>query len=100
MKLALLALLLLPALARPMDVRVAGNELHLRGQLFGTEFGAFRPVSPADDRAAWLRDVRSALERRQIAWTAWSYFGGFGVVDGPAGQRVIHAPTARALLGE
>ena len=42
MKLALLALLLLPALARPMDLRVAGNELHLRGQLFGTEFGAFR----------------------------------------------------------
>ena len=42
MKLALLALLLLPALARPMDLRIAGNELHLRGQLFGTEFGAFR----------------------------------------------------------
>ena len=65
-----------------------------------TEFGAFRTVSPAEDRAAWLRDVRTALERRQIGWTAWEYAGGFGVVDGPAGQRVIHAQTARALLGD
>ena len=65
-----------------------------------TEFGAFRAVSPAEDRAAWLRDVRTALERRQIGWTAWEYAGGFGVVDGPVGQRVIHAPTARALLGD
>ena len=65
-----------------------------------TEFGAFRAVSPADDRATWLRDVRTALERRQIGWTAWEYAGGFGVVDGPAGQRVIHAQTARALLGD
>ena len=41
-----------------------------------TEFGAFRAVSPAEDRAAWLRDVRTALERRQIGWTAWEYAGG------------------------
>ena len=65
-----------------------------------TEFGAFRAVSPAEDRAAWIRDVRTALERRQVGWTAWEYAGGFGVVDGPVGQRVIHAQTARALLGE
>jgi aryl-phospho-beta-D-glucosidase BglC (GH1 family) len=65
-----------------------------------TEFGAYRVASPPDDRVLWLRDVRTSLERRRIAWTTWEYAGGFGVVDGPAGQRVIHAPTARALFGE
>jgi hypothetical protein len=65
-----------------------------------TELGVYRPASPPDDRVAWLRDVRASLERRQIGWTAWDYAGGFGVVDGSAGRRVIHAPTARALLGD
>ena len=64
------------------------------------EFGVYRSASPAADRIAWLRDVRTALERKTIGWTAWEYAGGFGVVDGPVGQRVIHAPTARALLGD
>jgi endoglucanase len=64
------------------------------------EFGVYRSVSPAADRFAWLRDVRTALERNKIGWTAWEYAGGFGVVDGPVGQRIIHAQTARALLGE
>ena len=59
-----------------------------------------RAASPPDDRVAWLRDVRTALERHRIGWTAWDYAGGFGIVDGPTGRRVIHAPTARALLGE
>lgn len=65
-----------------------------------TELGVFRPTSPPDDRVAWLRDVRTALERHRISWTAWEYAGGFGIVDGPPDRRVIHAPTARALLGE
>src|SRR5262249_54170032 len=59
-----------------------------------TEFGVYRDVSPARDRFAWLRDVRTALEKRQIGWTAWEYAGGFGVVDGPVGHRVTDAPTA------
>jgi hypothetical protein len=68
--------------------------------LICTELGVFRPASPPDDRVAWLRDVRASLERWQIGWTAWDYAGGFGVVDGPAGRRVIDAPTARALLDD
>lgn len=47
MKLALLAVALLPALAQGMELRVAGNELHLRGQVFGTELGQFRDVLAA-----------------------------------------------------
>src|SRR5262249_54570259 len=65
-----------------------------------TEFGVYRPVSPTSARIAWLRDVRAALERHRIGWTTWEYAGGFGVVDGPPGRRVIHAPTARALFEE
>ena len=47
MKLALLALALLPALAQPMELRVAANELHLGGQIFGTELGPLRDVLAA-----------------------------------------------------
>ena len=87
------------AIEQLVDRAAAWRDRH-GAPIICTEFGAFRPVSPAEDRAAWLRDVRTALERRQIGWTAWEYAGGFGVVDGPAGSRVIHAQTARALLGE
>jgi endoglucanase len=64
------------------------------------ELGVYRAVSPAQARVAWLRDVRTSLERRGIGWTAWDYAGGFGIVDGPPGARVIHAPTARALFDQ
>jgi hypothetical protein len=47
MKRALLALALLPALAQAMELRIAGNELHLRGQVLGYEFGQFRQVLSA-----------------------------------------------------
>ena len=32
------------------------------------------------DRAAWISDVRSTLEKYNIGWTMWDYRGGFGVV--------------------
>ncbi|MFN2644101.1 MAG: hypothetical protein ABR570_03850 [Burkholderiales bacterium] len=44
MKRALVALALLPALAQAMELRIAGNELHLRGQVLGYEFGYLRDV--------------------------------------------------------
>lgn len=53
------------------------------------EFGVYRKYAPAEDRAAWIRDVRSALEKDSIGWTMWDYRGGFGVVtkqDGGAAQ--------------
>ena len=44
MRRALLALVLLPALAQAMELRFAGDEIHLRGQVMGFEFGQFRQI--------------------------------------------------------
>jgi hypothetical protein len=44
------------------------------------EFGAYRNFSSPEDRGRWLRETRSAFETNHIAWTAWDYQGGFGVV--------------------
>ncbi len=44
------------------------------------EFGVFRNHSEPEDRAAWLHDVRTALEHNGIGWAMWDYSGSFGVV--------------------
>jgi hypothetical protein len=44
MRLVALALAVLSAAAQAMELRVAGNELQLRGQVQGHEFGPFREV--------------------------------------------------------
>jgi aryl-phospho-beta-D-glucosidase BglC (GH1 family) len=50
------------------------------------EFGAFRKFAKAADRAAWLQDMRMALEKHGIGWTMWDYAGGFAVVNKSNGQ--------------
>lgn len=47
------------------------------------EFGVFIPVTPVDDRMAWLRDTREILERLNIGWSMWDYAGGFSVTAKP-----------------
>jgi endoglucanase len=44
-----------------------------------SEFGVLKARAPAAGRAAWLRDVREALEANGIGWTHWDYAGGFGL---------------------
>jgi endoglucanase len=61
------------------------------------EFGVYRRVARPEDRAAWLTDVRSALEKHGIGWTMWDYSGGFGVVTKPQGQPVADPVTLKAL---
>ena len=51
------------------------------------EFGVFRKDSDPQDRARWLRDVRTILEQDGIGWNMWDFGGrddgqGFGVVNG------------------
>jgi endoglucanase len=44
------------------------------------EFGALgTTLEPARER--WYRDVLTALERHEIAWTVWDYKGDFGIID-------------------
>ena len=61
------------------------------------EFGVFREHSDPQDRAAWLHDVRTALERNAIGWTMWDYSGGFGVVMKDGGKTTVDDNVVRAL---
>jgi aryl-phospho-beta-D-glucosidase BglC (GH1 family) len=61
------------------------------------EFGVYREYADPQDRAAWIRDVRMALERHGMGWTMWDYSGSFGVVTKKDGRSVQDEVTLRAL---
>jgi len=61
------------------------------------EFGVYRKNADPRDRAAWLTDVRSSLEKHNIGWTMWDYDGGFDVVNRVNGIAVPDEMTVRAL---
>jgi endoglucanase len=62
------------------------------------EFGVYRNNADPKDRAAWLHDVRVALEKRGIGWAMWEYHGGFGVVTmGQDGRAAPDEMTVKAL---
>jgi hypothetical protein len=61
------------------------------------EFGAFRKVAKPADRAAWLQDMRMALEKHGIGWTMWDYAGGFAVVNKVNGQAQKEPELLKAL---
>jgi endoglucanase len=65
--------------------------------LICNEFGVYRAFADPRDRAAWIKDVRSTLERHQIGWTMWDYSGSFGVVTKKDGQPTPDEVTATAL---
>jgi endoglucanase len=61
------------------------------------EFGVYRKTSNPQDRAAWISDVRTTLEKYGIGWTMWDYSGGFGVVTKENGKAVADEVTLKAL---
>ncbi len=61
------------------------------------EFGAFRKYSNPEDRARWLHDVRTSLEKHDMGWTMWDYVGGFALVNDNHGVRTPDALTVQAL---
>jgi endoglucanase len=61
------------------------------------EFGAFRRYAKASDRAAWLRDMRLALEKHGIGWTMWDYAGGFAVINKTNGRAERDPEQLKAL---
>ena len=65
--------------------------------LICNEFGVFREYADPQDRAAWLHDVRSALEQNGIGWTMWDYSGSFGVVTKNDGKAVANDGVMKAL---
>jgi endoglucanase len=62
------------------------------------EFGAYKPFAPADSRARWLRDVRTAIEQQGMGWAMWDYAAGFDLIDIKNGVRSID-PGVSAALG-
>ena len=61
------------------------------------EFGTFRRFAPPADRAVWIRDMRTALEKYKIGWTMWDYAGGFGVVNKQNGRATPDPEVVKAL---
>jgi endoglucanase len=61
------------------------------------EFGVYREYAEPQDRAAWIHDVRTALERHGMGWTMWDYSGSFGVVIRKDGRSIPDEITVRAL---
>jgi len=61
------------------------------------EFGVYRKAAPPQDRAAWISDVRSTLEKYGVGWTMWDYSGGFAVVVKKDGQLLPDELTIKAL---
>jgi hypothetical protein len=76
---------------------------HWRVPITCNEFGVFRRDSDPPDRARWLRDVRTTLERDGVGWNMWDFGGGdhgqgFGVVNGgPNGTNTPDEVTLEAL---
>jgi len=60
------------------------------------EFGVYRHADP-EDRVAWIKDVRTALERHGIGWAMWDYSGSFGVVTKKDGKAALDEGTVKAL---
>jgi endoglucanase len=49
--------------------------------VFCGEFGVFMIQSPADSRLKWYKFICEELSKRNITWTCWDYFGGFGIFN-------------------
>jgi len=46
--------------------------------IFCGEFGVYMIQSPQKDRVKWYKFICGELAKRNISWTCWDYFGGFG----------------------
>ena len=80
------------------EMKQAAEWAQRRGvPLVCNEFGVYRDSADPQDRAAWLRDVRTALETHGMGWTMWDYSGTFGVVTKKDGKTAVDEGTLKAL---
>ena len=80
------------------EINQAADWAKQRGvPLICNEFGVFRDFSEPQDRNAWIKDVRTSLERHNIGWAMWDYSGNFGVVTQKDGKATLDETTVRAL---
>jgi endoglucanase len=79
------------------EINQAADWARQRGvPLICNEFGVFRHSDP-QDRARWITDVRTSLERHNIGWAMWDYSGSFGVVTNRETKARLDENTVRAL---
>jgi endoglucanase len=84
------------------EINQAASWAKQRGvPLICNEFGVFRDWSDPRDRAAWIKDTRTSLERHNIGWAMWDYSGNFGVATKDPtkneGKAALDENTMRAL---
>jgi endoglucanase len=80
------------------EAKQAADWAHDRNvPLVCNEFGVYRKYTDPQDRAAWLRDVRTAFEKNGIGWTIWDYSGDYGVVTKGDGKTVADSTVLNAL---
>ncbi len=80
------------------EMKQAAEWAQRRGvPLVCNEFGVYREFADPQDRAAWLHDVRTALEQNGIGWAMWDYSGSFGVVTKKDGKTVADDGVLKAL---
>jgi aryl-phospho-beta-D-glucosidase BglC (GH1 family) len=72
------------------------SELH-HAPVYCGEFGVFRDYAPPAARAAWLHDMRVALETAHIGWAMWDYQGGFSIVTKANGATTPDREVLTAL---
>jgi aryl-phospho-beta-D-glucosidase BglC (GH1 family) len=65
--------------------------------LICNEFGVYRAYASPQNRNAWIRDTRTALEKYGIGWAMWDYSGSFGVAVKTNGKAVPDEATLGAL---
>jgi endoglucanase len=68
-----------------------------RVPLICNEFGVYRKYADPQDGAAWIKDVRTTLERHQIGWAMWDYSGSFGLVTKTDGKPIPDEAIVKAL---
>jgi len=61
------------------------------------EFGVYIPYADPAARAAWLHDMRVALEAHGIGWSMWDYQGSFALVTKEDGKPAADPGLVAAL---
>ncbi len=90
-----------PWTAEAIRARIDGASAWAREHkavLYCGEFGVYRLKAPGEARRQWLRDVVGSLDANSIGWAMWDYAGGFALVEGGPGRRVIDPGTLDALI--
>ncbi|GHB96661.1 glycoside hydrolase family 5 protein [Cerasicoccus arenae] len=61
------------------------------------EFGVYKKYAPRASRLRWTKDVISAFESADIAWTMWDYAGDFSIVKTDYGNRTPDLELLRCM---